>query len=316
MPVVARALREFARVNLEGLDVNHQLGLGLVGGVFPLALRRNHHAHAVAHLGGGNGLHGRAKVVDIQAPAQALGQAHVAQFHHQGAAHLFDIRCHFAAGQRQAHPAGALACAPKINGAQRRLGAALRHHAVGRGLRSARAGGGLQRHQQGAVGHLQGVRRRALEAEHHAAALVGLHHVGRLHIGLIDVYRRAPHAARNASKVQRNARRALGHKSGWQGGQWLGKFDSHRLHVALRRTGNGDDGILGPGAQPRAHQAASQDRPKDRRRRPHCCCHLDISCNFKMVLRTDHSPKSSCTISRTVMRVSSTWVTLPMFWPR
>ena len=146
LPVVASTLCEFARVNLEGLDVNHQFRLGLVGGMFPLALGRNHHAHAVAHFGGGDGLHGRAKVVHIQAPAQALGQAHIAQFHHQVAAHLFDIRRHFAAGQRQAHPAGALACAPKINGAQRCLGAALGSYTVGRGFRRARAGGGLQRH--------------------------------------------------------------------------------------------------------------------------------------------------------------------------
>ena len=83
MTTIARALGQLVGIFLDGLDLQHKLLVGLVGTMRPHTLWLDHHAHPVTQLGGGDGLDGGAKVVDIKASAQSLGQAGLHEFHHQ-----------------------------------------------------------------------------------------------------------------------------------------------------------------------------------------------------------------------------------------
>ena len=91
----------------------------------PSALRLDVHAHPVTQLGGGDGFDGGAKVVDIKAPAQTLGQAGFHEFNHQQLALLANVYTDLAVGQRHHDTACAIFTTPEIKVAQRQYIAVL-----------------------------------------------------------------------------------------------------------------------------------------------------------------------------------------------
>ena len=125
---VARALGQLVGVDLGRPHFEHELVVGLVGAVFPVAGGLDHHAHAVAALEGGDGLDRRAEVGDVQAPAQCVGQRGLQELDHQ----VWRLaggcpRPPGPLGQADDHAAGAVGAAAEVDVAQTlRIGRRLR----------------------------------------------------------------------------------------------------------------------------------------------------------------------------------------------
>ena len=114
LAAVSRALRQFRRIHLERLDLQHELLITLVSTMHPGAARLNHHAHAVAGLEGRDGLHRRAEVGHVEAPAQAFRQARFQELdHHILALHPY-VHADLVIGQCHHNAAGTVYTTAKI----------------------------------------------------------------------------------------------------------------------------------------------------------------------------------------------------------
>ncbi len=207
--------------------------------MFPVAARLHRHAHAVAGLHGGHGLHGGAEVGDVQALLEAGGQLGAQEFDDQVLALLADVHPDAVARQIHHHPAGPIAAAAEVDVTDAfGLGVAAFREVQRLGGRRSGAGGGrrgrgrgdnggdrlghgghrhrrhrIQRQHQGLALQLRLVLGGLLEVEHQAGAFTRLGHRHGAQIAQVDLLVAAPAGVAHARQVQRNARWRLQHKS-------------------------------------------------------------------------------------------------------
>jgi hypothetical protein len=217
---------------------DHELVVALVGAVFPLALGLDDHAHAVAGLERGDGLHRRAEVGHVQLAAQAFGQRGLEEFDHQLLALLADVDADLVVRQFDHHAAGRIRSAAEVEVLDR-----LRVAGAVFGELRRRGGGGparrphrVQRHQQRLALQLRLVAGGRLQVEHQPRAVTGGDHVDRAQVALVQFDRRAAQAVAGAGDVQRDARGGLDGEAGRHRVQRLREVDAHDLHATLQRA--------------------------------------------------------------------------------
>ena len=275
---VAGALHQLVRVDLLRADLEHELVVALVGAVLPGAARLDHHAHPVAGLRGGDALHRRAEVGDVEAAAQAVGQAGAQELDDEAGALLADVDAHLVVRQLDHDPAGTVGTAAEVDVLQRQLAAV---EALGEtrgrrraGARQGRGNDVLERDDQHLAVELGPIAGRLLEVEDEAGPLTGLGHAHRAQVALVDLDHRLAEGAGDAGQVDRDPRRRLDGEAGRNGGERLAQLDADHLCARLLGAGDGLDRSLRPGGKrgSRQHQECEKTRaPCNHRFLPHAC---------------------------------------------
>ena len=151
------ALHQLVRVFLDRLHLEDELGVGLVGRVFPEAARLDHHARVAALLEGVDEAHRRAEVAHVEAAHEVARHVGVDEVDHDLAALLADVDADVGRGEVDHDAAFAGVAAAEVDVAQ-----VVAHGGAGRGLgehrRRRRAGRGGDRRQL-PVGGLRAVDR-------------------------------------------------------------------------------------------------------------------------------------------------------------
>ena len=211
------ALHQPVRVFLDRLHLEDELGVGLVGRVFPDAARLDHHARVAALLEGVDEAHRGAEVAHVQAAHEVARHVGVEEVDHHLAALLADVDADV--GRRQVDHDAALGgiAAAEIDVAQ-----VVAHVGAGRGLGEHRRRGrrrGLHRggggrglgavdgdHELVAVERLR-VGEVAREVHHQARAVGGLHDRHALQVAFARLDLVAVEAVDGVGQVDRDARR-------------------------------------------------------------------------------------------------------------
>ena len=301
----ARALHQLVRVDLHRPHFEHELVVGLVGAVLPRTLGLDHHAHAVAALEGGHGLHRRAEVGHVEAAAQLLGQRR-AQNSTTRLCPCWRMStptwvlgswtmtrpapCSRGGSRRRATPsADRSAPARTATPVSRRAAGAESSSTISGCPASRRVVGGWRRFSTSACARRLG-------------------DVGRTHVALVQFHRVPAQAVAHARQVDGHARRRLHGKAARHGRQRLAQLDAHDIGAGLLRTADRLDQVLCNGRErggecerqhggfgaPLVHHAVLQG-----------AFHRAFSCSCREAGRSIHSPAASCTISR-----RSTWVSV------
>ena len=97
------------------LDLNHELGVGLIGVVLPQPFRLNHHAHVIALRKRIDGLNRRGEITYVEATAQVFRQRRFLKLHHQYLALLPNINTGIGLTKFDNHPAGTIRRAAEVN---------------------------------------------------------------------------------------------------------------------------------------------------------------------------------------------------------
>ena len=296
-------MRELAQIHLFLAHFNDELIVTLVGAVLPLTNRLNHHAHTFALLGAGDELHGSTEVSHIQAAAQALWQGRAQKVNRQALALLAQIHAHLVTGQADNDAPGPIGTAAEIHILD---GQDVRVIALGKhSLLNCRGGTLLRRnrfqhHQQALSLDFSTVGGGLLEVENHAGTPLGLYHIDRFQIALVDLNKGAPHGIFSAWKVQRDTGGRLRSKTGRDSSQRLGQINTNHLYATLQGAGHGLNGTLCPGSGGNQHSHCSGCSM------PECFHDCDVflfhffapSCSSSDAVRSIQSPVASCTISR------------------
>jgi hypothetical protein len=242
---VTGALHQLVRVDLLRADLEHELVVALVGAVLPGAARLDHHAHPVAGLRGGDALHRGAEVGDVEAAAQAVGQAGAQELDDQAGALLADVDADLVVRQLDHDPAGTIGTAAEIDFLQRQLAAVealgkTRARRRGRG-REGRGNDVLERDDEHLAVELGPIAGRLLEVEDEAGPLTRLGHAHRAQVALVDLDHRLAEGAGDARQIDRDPRRRLDGEAGRHRGQRLAHLDPDHLGARLLGAGDGLD---------------------------------------------------------------------------
>ena len=200
-------LRQFVGAGFLLPHLDHELVVALIGTVLPQAFRFDHHAHPITRLHGGDGLHGRTEIGNVETATQALRQAGAQELDHQVLPLLANVDTHLVVGQVDDHAAGILDAPAEIDVAQRQcpVVAAFRKHTGGCCRNRSGRGHRRQRHQQRAALHLGLVVGGLVQVEHHAGSVGCLNHMRHAQVALVEFHGVALKLAAHAGEVQRNA---------------------------------------------------------------------------------------------------------------
>jgi hypothetical protein len=265
-------------------DLEHELVVALVGAVLPIALGLDDHADAVAYLGRGHHLHGRAEVAHVELAAQLLGHAGAQELDHEALALLLDIHADLVARQADDDAARAIVAAAEIDVAQRLRAGVLALGKVHGSFTRGSDRSSVEREQQCAALDLGAVSRGLAQIEDDAGPVTGLGDVGRTQIALVDLDHGPADGVADAGQVDRDARRRLHRETGRHGRQRLAQLDANNLRTGLLDAADRFDRVVGPGGHG-AHQTEARGQTQRARiARPgshlgvlHQCVHRPFS---------------------------------------
>ena len=206
-------LRQFVRVNTQGMQLHDQLVVTLISRMLPFTARCNGQANTIACLRSSNPLNRRAKISHIKSFLQSSGQRRFQQINHQILPLRLDIHADLTIGQLHHDTTAVVFTATEIDTTQwQHIGTAVfREYAlfcIGSGRQWRRS----QSNQQGFPAHICTVGRGLLQIDDHARALATLYHLGRTQITTIEVLYLTRDFTGYSRQIQGNARRALHHE--------------------------------------------------------------------------------------------------------
>ena len=205
------ALRELVGVLVDGLDLQDEAVVGLVGGMLPQSLGFDDHPRVAALRERVDRDHRRAEIVDVEPALEVARQRSLEEIHDQVLALLPDVDACGIVGEVDDDPAFTALAAPEIDVAQRMrrvvaLGFGKALHLLGlcgrRGL--------IRQRDQDRIAldvGLEGLR--LVEVEHDARAIAGLDEVEAAQRRLRDLALRDAHAIGRIQKIEGDPRRAL-----------------------------------------------------------------------------------------------------------
>ena len=309
----------------DALDVDDKPVIGLVGGMFPIAARRDDQPRVAALGHGVHHPHRRAKVADVQASLQVLRQLRIDKIHNNRAPLPSQIDPYIVVRQIDDDASLAGVAAPEIDIAQTvslvaraRFGELL---AQAGARRSRRGRAALEGDQHRLAVYLRVITQGAAQFQDHARAPTGLHHIDSTEITTSDVLDAASEGIRRVREIESNTRRIVDGKPGGRiRGRVLERHSYDDRAGGLRRYADRLDAVglcpgrrAGGGDQERRAGNPCLNRRKCLESHFLASCY---SCSCRLCSFSSQLPPLSCTISLSSTADSVTFTMRPKFCPR